>query len=87
MRDLTNYRLWSHERARSGRGCSQEFANLELRDHAGFGVVRDGEVVHETLGEVLAVVLLEHVFVVEVLEDSHLHIRTDQIRSEQRRPE
>ena len=71
-------RITRHKRKQNLRermSASRELkalAHLQLGDHAGLGVVGHGEVVHEALGEVLAVVLLEHVLVVEVLEDSHL---------------
>ena len=44
---------------------------LQLGDHARLGVVAGGHVLHQPLGQHLAVELLEHVLVLDVLEDDH----------------
>ena len=45
---------------------------LQLRDHGGLGVVAGRHVLHESLGQHLAVELLENVLVLDVLENDHL---------------
>ena len=45
---------------------------LQLGDHGGLGVVAGRHVLHESLGQHLAVELLENVLVLDVLENDHL---------------
>ena len=47
-------------------------SDLEFGDHGHFGVVAGRERVDQSLGEHLAVELLEHVLVLDVLEYHHL---------------
>jgi len=46
--------------------------HLQLGDHTGFCIVRRRHVLNQSLGQHLAVELLKHVFVLDVLEDDHL---------------
>lgn len=46
--------------------------HLQFGDHAGLCVVTRTVLVHQSLGQHLSVELLEHVFVLDVLEHHHL---------------
>lgn len=47
-------------------------ADLQFGDHAGLGVVAGAVLVDQTFGQHLGVELLEHIFVLDVLEHNHL---------------
>lgn len=47
-------------------------SHLQLRDHAGLGVVAGAVLMNQTLGKHLGIELLEDVFVLDVLEHNHL---------------
>ena len=49
---------------------------LELRNHGGLGVVAGGHMLHQPLGQHLAIKLLEHILVLNVFEDDHLEKAT-----------
>ena len=53
---------------------------LQLGDHGGLGVITGGHVLYQSLGQHLAVELLENVFVLDVLEHNHLEIKQTIIR-------
>lgn len=59
--------------AQEGKASSlNKCTDLQFGDHTGLGVVAGTVLVHQSFGQHLGIELLEHVFILNILENHHL---------------